>query len=50
MDPEGLRLFDTHEIPFVMAGTTRELGYVRVPRTWRSDDEAIPHMAQSKES
>ena len=50
MDPEGLRLFDTHEIPFVMAGTTRELGYVRVPRTWRSDEEKVPHMAQSKES
>ena len=34
MDPEGLRLFDTHEIPFVIAGATRELGYVRLPHAW----------------
>src|SRR6266850_6371983 len=36
MDPEGLRLFDTHEIPFVIAGATRELGYVRLPHAWPS--------------
>ncbi len=35
MDPEGLRLFDTHEVPFVVAGTTRELGHVRLPRAWQ---------------
>jgi len=34
MDPEGLRLFDTHEVPFVIAGATRELGYVRLPHAW----------------
>ena len=34
MDPEGLRLFDTHEVPFVIAGGTRELGYVRLPHAW----------------
>ncbi len=34
MDPEGLRLFDTHEVPFVVAGTTRELGYARLPHAW----------------
>ena len=40
MDPEGLRLFDTHEIPFVIAGTTRELGYVRLPHAWPRSDAA----------
>jgi lipopolysaccharide transport system ATP-binding protein len=36
MDPEGLRLYDTHELPFVVAGTTRELGHARMPRVWSS--------------
>ncbi len=40
MDPEGLRLFDTHELPFVVAGTTRELGHVRLPRTWCAAEDA----------
>jgi lipopolysaccharide transport system ATP-binding protein len=34
MDPEGMRLFDHHDVPFVVAGTTRELGYVRLPHEW----------------
>ena len=34
MDPEGMRLFDTHEVPFVVAGTTRELGFCRLPHRW----------------
>ena len=34
MDPEGMRLFDHHEAPFVVAGTTRELGYCRLPHQW----------------
>ena len=34
MDPEGMRLFDHHEVPFVVAGTTRELGYVQLPHQW----------------
>jgi lipopolysaccharide transport system ATP-binding protein len=34
MDPEGMRLFDTHEAPFVVAGTTRELGFCRLPHRW----------------
>jgi lipopolysaccharide transport system ATP-binding protein len=34
MDPEGMRLFDHHETPFVVAGTTRELGYAHLPHEW----------------
>ncbi len=34
MDPEGMRLFDHHEAPFVVSGTTRELGYCRLPHQW----------------
>ncbi len=34
MDPEGMRLFDQHETPFIVAGTTRELGYCRLPHQW----------------
>jgi lipopolysaccharide transport system ATP-binding protein len=43
MDPEGLRLFDTHEVPFIVAGTTRELGHVRLPRVWQpAAGDAVP--------
>jgi len=48
MDPEGLRLFDTHEIPFVIAGATRELGYVRLPHAWPSAD-ATPVSTSARE-
>jgi lipopolysaccharide transport system ATP-binding protein len=34
LDPEGMRVFDHQELPFVVAGTTRELGYVRLPHRW----------------
>jgi lipopolysaccharide transport system ATP-binding protein len=34
LDPEGMRVFDQHEAAFVVAGTTRELGYVRLPHEW----------------
>jgi lipopolysaccharide transport system ATP-binding protein len=37
MDPEGMRLFDHHEVPFVVAGTTRELGYCRLPHQGDTD-------------
>lgn len=37
MDPEGMRLFDHHEAPFVVQGTTRELGYCRLPHAWTAD-------------
>jgi lipopolysaccharide transport system ATP-binding protein len=46
MDPEGLRLFDTHEVPFVIAGATRELGYVRLQRAWpRAEAKPAPSVA-----
>ena len=34
MDPEGLRLFDTHEIRFSVSGESREMGMIRLPHRW----------------
>jgi lipopolysaccharide transport system ATP-binding protein len=34
LDPEGLRLFDTLELPFVVRGRTRDYGIVRLPHGW----------------
>ena len=34
MDPEGMRVFDLHEVPFVIGGSTRELGFCRLPHRW----------------
>ena len=34
LDPEGVRLFDNVEQPFVVEGTTRELGLVRINHGW----------------
>ncbi len=34
LDPEGVRLFDTVERAFVVTGTSRELGFVRLPHRW----------------
>ena len=34
LDPEGLRLFDTVEVEFVVTGETRDLGLVRLAHRW----------------
>ncbi len=34
MDPEGVRLFDTAEMVFSVAGNTKEVGYIRLPHEW----------------
>lgn len=34
MDPEGLRIFDSHEFTFTVSGNTKELGYIRLPHQW----------------
>ena len=34
LDPEGLRLFDTVEVEFVVTGETRDLGLVRLSHRW----------------
>ena len=34
MDPEGVRLFDNVERPFVVTGASREMGFVRLPHRW----------------
>jgi len=34
MDPEGVRLFDTLTLDFVVSGETRELGFCRLPHHW----------------
>ena len=37
MDPEGVRLFDHFERPFVVSGDSRELGLVRLAHRWNDD-------------
>jgi lipopolysaccharide transport system ATP-binding protein len=37
MDPEGVRLFDHVERPFVVSGDSRELGLVRLAHRWHDD-------------
>ena len=34
LDPEGLRLFDTVEIDFVVTGETRDYGLVSLEHEW----------------
>lgn len=34
LDPEGVRLFDNVERAFVVTGTSREMGFVRLPHRW----------------
>ena len=34
MDPEGMRLCDTFELPLFVEGDTRELGLCRLPHEW----------------
>jgi lipopolysaccharide transport system ATP-binding protein len=36
LDPEGVRLFDHVEHTLTVPGTTRELGFVRLPHQWQS--------------
>jgi homopolymeric O-antigen transport system ATP-binding protein len=36
LDPEGVRLFDHVEHAFTVTGSTRELGFVRLPHRWQS--------------
>ena len=36
LDPEGVRLFDNVEQPFVVEGSTRELGLVRIGHGWNN--------------
>ena len=38
MDPEGVRLFDTSEMVFTVAGNTKEVGYIRLPHVWLDQD------------
>ncbi len=34
MDPEGVRLFDSHEFAFKVIGENQELGFIRLPHEW----------------
>ena len=38
-DPEGMRIFDTAEVPLVVTGESREMGLVRLPHRW---NETVP--------
>ena len=35
MDPQGLRVCDTQELPFIITGASREMGFVQLPHTWK---------------
>jgi lipopolysaccharide transport system ATP-binding protein len=37
LDPEGVRLFDHVERAFVVTGSSREMGFVRLPHRWHHD-------------
>ena len=37
MDPQGIRLCDTAELRFTVAGESRELGILRLPHSWNKD-------------
>jgi len=41
LDPEGVRLFDNVERPFVVTGETRELGLVRLEHRWSNAAAAV---------
>jgi len=34
MDPQGLRICDTREIPFIITGSSLEVGFVQLPHQW----------------
>lgn len=34
MDPEGIRVFDSRQMPFMISGNTKEVGYIRLPHEW----------------
>ena len=36
MDPEGMRIFDTHERSLLIRGQTREIGLCRFPHQWEA--------------
>ena len=36
MDPQGIRLCDTRELPFIISGSSREMGFVRLPHHWNT--------------
>jgi lipopolysaccharide transport system ATP-binding protein len=46
LDPEGVRLFDNVEHPFVVEGETRELGLVRLEHAWLDGAPSRPVPAE----
>jgi lipopolysaccharide transport system ATP-binding protein len=34
MDPEGIRVFDSQQTAFTITGSTKEVGYIRLPHEW----------------
>jgi lipopolysaccharide transport system ATP-binding protein len=47
LDAEGLRLFDTAEVSFVVRGETRDYGVVALPHRWRPGRGAPSEQAES---
>ncbi|GMR15073.1 MAG: ABC transporter ATP-binding protein [Gammaproteobacteria bacterium] len=52
MDPEGVRLFDTLSLDFIVSGESRELGFCRLPHRWvdSSTAPADAHLPDSTDS
>jgi len=48
VDPEGLRVFDAIEVPYVVTGSTRELGLVHIEHEWRNDVPAPRALAAQR--
>ena len=38
MDPQGIRLCDTAELRFTVSGESREMGILRLPHSWNSEE------------
>ena len=50
LDPEGVRLFDNIEHPFIVAGESRELGFARIDHVWGGAAPTAPARAGSDDT
>ena len=48
LDPQGLRLYDTHELAFTVRGETRDYGVVALQHRWEAVEPAVPREAHAE--